>query len=60
MKGLLYNKTSRRMEAGEEQDEDLSQVIQAVYDKYTFASKHFIEIMNTYVSQNLNEFIELV
>ncbi|MNC48674.1 hypothetical protein D3C75_978050 [compost metagenome] len=43
-----------------EHDEGLSLVIQAVYNKYVTASERLIETMNTYVSQHLNEFIELV
>ncbi|MNW37432.1 hypothetical protein D3C74_144740 [compost metagenome] len=43
-----------------EQDEGLSRAIQAVYDKYVTVSPRLIETMNAYVSQHLNEFIELV
>ncbi|MNH94776.1 hypothetical protein D3C73_474010 [compost metagenome] len=43
-----------------EQDDEWSLAIQAVYNKYVTASQRLIETMNTYVSQHLDEFIELV
>lgn len=43
-----------------EHDEGLSLAIQEVYNKYVPASQSLIETMNTYVTQHLDEFIELV